>query len=709
MDDHYKEQAYQLARIGHWELDVADKQLYWSEQVKRLHEVSLDYQPDLESALDFYEKGYHRNVVEKAVAKAIEEGRSFSFESKITTDKGNSCWVRVVGEPVMQYDRCVRLYGSTQDITDRKTMEQQMQQERDRISEAEQEKTRMLERIDDGFFAVDDDWIVRYWNKRAEKILGVAKDEVMGYNLWEVFREAHELDFHDEYHKALNEQVTVHFVEHFDPQDKWLEVTAYPCEIGLSVYFRDFTEEMHSKRDLLEKQKQLQNIADNITGCILRYRLHPDNSDELVYVSKGIEELFEITPQEAMGSTEVLWSQLSDGHYKKVRGAIEASAENLTSWDQTFKIETPSGRQKWIHGRGTPQRLEDGSVQWDMTEQDISKQKQLEKEVKRQVTLLNHILDSLPGLFFMANEDLMFARINRHGEELFGQPAEDLQDTNILEFVLPSKKAEAKQAIQKIYTDGYAEHETILLDAVGEEHHYYISGTYFESKGKRYILGNGLDITDRVEAEEENRVLLQEVHHRVKNNLAIISGILGLELDELSVDSINRLPLERSVNRIQAIAKVHEMLYKSTSLSQINVRKYISELVTTVTNTLQGEEEIDIRLEVDDIEMNINEIIPLGMLLNELLTNSLKYAFKEQENGVIILDITKNQQAYKVKYLDNGRGFDRSDFEDSASLGFTIVNLLLQQLRADYDLETKDGFEISFNFGSRERGAHSNL
>ncbi|WP_445666609.1 PAS domain-containing sensor histidine kinase [Fodinibius sp. AD559] len=710
MDLQHQEQAYQIASIGHWQLDIVNGQLYWSDQVKSLHEVPLDYQPDLASALAFYADGKSTDKVQTAVDEAIDEGKSFSVEAKIITDKGNLRWVRAVGETVTQDGRCTHLYGSTQDITDRKSLERQLQQERDCLSEAEREKTRILERIDDGFFAVDKDGMVNYWNTEAEQIIGVSQDDIIGRNIWEVFEEATDIDLYDQYHNALNQQVTVQFEEFCDPLDMWIEVTAYPSEGGLSVHFRDITEKKQIRQDLRDKQRQLRNIADNIKGSILRYRLHPDGSDELIYVSEGIKDLHEITPQQAMESVDLIWSQIADDHREELRESIEESAENMTLWDHTFKVETPSGQQKWIHGRGTPRRLEDGSVQWDTIEHDITQQKQLEEQVARQVTLLNHILDSLPGLFFIADEEETFARVNQHTEELFGLSEEELQETNVLEFVAPPEVSGAKDAIQRVYSEGYAEVETILLDGDGREHHYYICGTYFEPDGREYILGSGIDITARVEAEEENSVLLQEVHHRVKNNLAIISGILSMEVDDLPSGSRDREPLEQSINRIHAIGKVHELLYRSSSFSKVSVNEYISDLFNTVMETLQAErDKIDIQLDIPELQMNINEVIPLGMLLNELLTNSLKHAFPDQQQGLITLDITKHQKTYTVTYRDNGRGFEQIDFEESQTLGLTIANILLQQLEADYEIDTEGGFEIAFTFKSRKNGSHANI
>ncbi len=638
-----------------------------------------------------------QRLLQQRISRALSDGIPYSFDTKLFTEKGNEKFVHLEGIPIKnEKGEVTHLHGIAQDITERK--------------KAEREKTRILERIDDGFFAMDDNWIVTYWNTRAEKILGMPREDIIGKVLWDVYEEIVELDFYNQYHKAVEEQVTVHFEAFYPPQQMWLDVSAYPSEEGLSVYFKDITPRKQTQQELQEKEAQLRNIANNIDGIIHRYRLYPDGSDEFVFVSEGVEELHEVTPQQVMDSPELLWSQIVDDHIDMVRESVQKSADQLTPWDQKWRIETPSGKEKWIHGRGIPQKLEDGTIQWDTILLDVTNQKELEQNINRQVSLLNDILDSIPGLFYMVGKDLTFARANKNVERLFDLTSEELQETNALTLVAPREKNKAKKLIGKAFQEGYAELETVLVGGDNKEHHYYMNGSRINLDGKSYVIGSAIDITDRVEAEKENIVLLQEVHHRVKNNLAIISGILSLELDELSNEEFNRLPLERSINRIHSIAKVHELLYQASNFSQVNVKEYISDLTNTITDTLQVRDQIDINIDVDDIDMNINEIIPLGMLLNELLTNSLKYAFKDKQDGLINLTITKSaDEAYKIYYSDNGRGFSQSAFENSETLGLTIVNMLLKQLQAEYEVHTEGGFTISFTFSQKVTGAHSNI
>lgn len=122
-----RDKAYDIADIGHWELDLKNEKLYWSKAIKQLHEVDLDYEPDLETAIKFYKEGKHRQIITTAVENAIETGESFEVELQIITSKDNEKWVRVLGETEFLNGKCMRIYGSTQDISKRKVSEKKYQ------------------------------------------------------------------------------------------------------------------------------------------------------------------------------------------------------------------------------------------------------------------------------------------------------------------------------------------------------------------------------------------------------------------------------------------------------------------------------------------------------------------------------------------------------------------------------------------------------
>jgi PAS domain S-box-containing protein len=185
MQVRYKKQAYQLANIGHWELDIENGELYWSDEIKKLHEVEPDYVPDLERALEFYVEGEYRDKARSAVIQAIEEGDPFAFESKILTNKGNERWVKAIGEPKMKNGKCIRLFGSTQDITDLKKTGKKARKTQQKLREIIEHSTVM-------FYRHDTDHQLTYLSPQSEYFLGCTPEE--GKQKWTSFVTDHPIN-----------------------------------------------------------------------------------------------------------------------------------------------------------------------------------------------------------------------------------------------------------------------------------------------------------------------------------------------------------------------------------------------------------------------------------------------------------------------------------------------------------------------------------
>lgn len=217
-----------------------------------------------------------------------------------------------------------------------------------------------------------------------------------------------------------------------------------------------------------------------------------------------------------------------------------------------------------------------------------------------------------------------------------------------------------------------------------------------------------MDVTAQVTTEKDNEVLLKEVHHRVKNNLAIISGLLTLEIYGMSENGV-KLPLQRSINRIQSMAKVHELLYNTGSFSSVHLWDYLQQLSEVIRDIFDVGDGIKIYFDLDDLEMNINVAIPPGMLINELMTNSFKYAF-ENGQGRIDIGIHKINGRFQVSYRNNGRVFDKEpDIENPETLGLRIISNLSKQLGAKHRLQTENRFTLEFSFKDTLKGSHGNM
>ncbi len=215
-----------------------------------------------------------------------------------------------------------------------------------------------------------------------------------------------------------------------------------------------------------------------------------------------------------------------------------------------------------------------------------------------------------------------------------------------------------------------------------------------------------LDITQqeaqKIHLEEslaEKKTLLQEIHHRVKNNLSIVVSLLQLQVFQSSNEA-EKSKLMDAQNRVMSIAMVHELLYSTDEFSKVDLKAYYDQLIKTIASNMQVQargviHELDITLE----NLNINQAIPLGLLINELITNSLKYAFPTiSKESRIKLAIHPDGENIIVYYMDNGVGFDTNEESFKSGLGFQIIKSLLSQLEAKYEMDTTDGFKLNLCF-----------
>jgi PAS domain S-box-containing protein len=223
------------------------------------------------------------------------------------------------------------------------------------------------------------------------------------------------------------------------------------------------------------------------------------------------------------------------------------------------------------------------------------------------------------------------------------------------------------------------------------------------------MLGTHIDISENkkiqdklVASVEEKNVMLQEIHHRVKNNMQIISSLLSLQSD--FVDDDVRGVLEGSQNRVKSMALVHEKLYRSQSLSRINMADYIQSLVSDLFYSyITKEDQIKIIFEIEDIEFNIETAIPCGLILNELISNSLKYAFPSGRNGEMHISLKLKEDNYELIVKDDGIGLPEDlEFENMDSLGLKLVNSLITQLEGELEVDRGRGTEFKITFRELE-------
>lgn len=308
---------------------------------------------------------------------------------------------------------------------------------------------------------------------------------------------------------------------------------------------------------------------------------------------------------------------------------------------------------------------------------------------------------SLVGIYLI--QDDRFVYLNPRMSEIVGYPREEMEHNTYISYIHPDdlELVEDKHNTVLQAPDLTDDYEFRIIHADGRvvivEN--LISG--FSYQGRPAVIGSVMDVTTRKQAEDslrnslhEKDILLREVHHRVKNNMQIIISMLRIQTSLTEDPDVIEI-LRESKNRILSMAIIHEKLYRTDNLISINLLEYISSLTNSmVADFSPDESQITLNLVCDpSIEMTIDAGIPLGLIMNELLTNSFKHGFSYGETGTISISIFSTEAGYiEIEYKDSGKGLPPDfDIEACESLGMQIISNLIFQASGEIQMYSEDG------------------
>ncbi|TYP94721.1 PAS domain S-box-containing protein [Fodinibius salinus] len=319
---------------------------------------------------------------------------------------------------------------------------------------------------------------------------------------------------------------------------------------------------------------------------------------------------------------------------------------------------------------------------------------------------VDSIIEAMADLLVVTDKNYNITRVNSAGatmvdkqeDELLGRPLGTIFD-ELPEDLLQDSSAEGiKSRNAKLFVEETSEIPVSVSKGTIKDKSGAISG---------YVIVAS-DISSEIEARKkiseslkEKEILISEIHHRVKNNLAVISGLIEMQLWQAE-NKYAVSALQQSQLRVQSIALVHKKLYQTDNLSFIKFKKYSRELLNAIRNTYLSEDsDIDISLHVDDLALNINQAIPCSLLINELVVNALKHAFEDSSKGTIEVTLQKDDSHIILRVQDNGRGFDEDPQVDE-SLGLTLVSTLSKQLDAELSFKNDNGAFIEVKFTAED-------
>lgn len=328
---------------------------------------------------------------------------------------------------------------------------------------------------------------------------------------------------------------------------------------------------------------------------------------------------------------------------------------------------------------------------------------------------VDNIIHSMNEFLIVVDANGRIETVNNTALCELGYSAEELHGKPISQFLNPQQASAVAMHTHAQPFTATGEYSLVTKDG-GSIPTYWSSSKLRNKAGLiQGIVYVGKDMTawKRIEGQlrsslNEKNVLLKEIHHRVKNNLQIICSLLRLQARRSQVPATQAL-FQESETRIRSMALIHEQLYQSEHIAQIDFAKYVGELTRHLQRSYGPEaQSVSLDIDVDAIRLNMDEAIPCGLLINELVSNAMKHAFRTGQHGTVSIAFKRAHAQHRLTVHDNGIGLsDPSVFSKSQTLGLQLVRALVKQLRGEFRVETSEGVKITVNFSVTSDNNHA--
>jgi len=531
---------------------------------------------------------------------------------------------------------------------------------------------------------------------------------------------------------------------------------------GLVLSLRETTKYKQVEEALQESEERLRLLGDNLPDSAIYQYVHElDGSVRFLYFSTSIERLNGINVQDVLRDPNTLYRQVPPDYLERVVEAEALSARELMDFDMEVPMRLPDCQVKWMRLHSRPHRLPDGRTIWNGVQIDITKQKQaedalkkahntLEEKVKERTAELEKAYKSLKEseeglaeaqkMAHIGSWEWNIATDEAHWSEemyrIFGLcPQEAMTYYKFLSYIHPDDRDSVHNSTKEAFNGNVYATEYRIVRPDGEERivHSEKEVIFDEINNPVRIRGTIQDITERKKAEEElakmEKIRIKEIHHRIKNNLQVISSLLDLQIEKFSHLDICRAPevieaFRESQNRVISMALIHEELYKGDNIDTLDFAAYLRKLTADLFSLYNpGNKDVNLKLDLEQVDLDMDTAIPLGIVVNELISNSFKHAFPAGRKGEIEVNLSrtensaskiassvsdknfkeKNSFDYILKVSDNGKGIPQElDLENTDSLGLQLVKILIDQIDSHIELKRCLGTEFTIWFNNLE-------
>jgi PAS domain S-box-containing protein len=608
-----------------------------------------------------------------------------------------------------QTGKVLEILAVSRDITARKKAEIALQ-------ESEQRYRRIVETANEGIWIIDMEAKTTYVNKKMTEVLGYSAQEMQGKSLFDFMDKDWEKICQEKIQrrrKGIKEKHDFKFICK-DGSHLWCLISTSPIFDEQGNYegalgmITDIT-------DRIEAEEKLRYSEERFRIAISNSPLVVFNQDLDLRYTWIYNSTFNFTPEEIIGKSD---SDIFSSEDAKKLILIKKQVINTGIGIRKEVTITTNNKRNFYDLTIEPLFSAQGKIEGiTCAALDFTERKKAEIELAKTEHFIRILTDAIPDIIYIY--DLKNQRniyMNKSIVKNLGYSELEIKaigENMFLELTYPedlSKVCQHHEQLQQAKDQDILEIEYRLKDRDNNWHWFLSRDKIFmrDKEGKvTQIVGVASDISLRKENEiklkqslQEKEVLLKEIHHRVKNNLYVISSLLNLQANYLQDQTIISY-FEDSKNRIQSMAMIHDQLYRSDNFASINFNQYITQLVHTLFNSYNPNPDgIKPDLNLDSIQLNIETAVPCGLLINELVANSFKHAFHQVKSGKVMIRLYSDSlgQIHLI-IADNGQGFPPNlEWEKTDSLGLRLVKILCDQIDATLEFKTEKNKGTSFHF-----------
>ena len=441
--------------------------------------------------------------------------------------------------------------------------------------------------------------------------------------------------------------------------------------------------ELNKKQELLDKTYKLARIGtwefDMIT-----HQLHWSSLTKDVH---GFDDDYE--PD--LESTINLFKE-GFNREKFAQTAYDAIEKEIP-FDVELKIISGRGDERWIRAAGEPEYKNGVCTRFYGISQNVTGRKKAEEDIQLNEQRFKALVQHGSDLIAILDEDSTYKYVSPTSYRILGIPAEKFIDTNAMNYIHEEDRDQVINDITALlpnqilqlkpfrFTDLNGNWRWIETTITNMMHDPAVGG----------LVANSRDITERklqqekiLESLKEKEILLAEIHHRVKNNLAVVASMMQIQAHTSDDKKLTDSLLE-CVLRIKSMANIHEHLYRSQHFAELDFTVNLMELVSSIISTMQYTTEINVEYACEKVLLNVSQAIPSSLIVNEVITNIIKHAFSGMEKGLVSVRISEKNNELFLEINDNGNGFpDDFEAENSTTLGFQLIKILSGQLEGEY-------------------------